>query len=264
MPPCPADTDEAAHSPHPCPYPLAQPCRCSQPTRGSLSNTATAGLLPEAVTHRERPLQTKLPRPHAQEPGDSPSPSSRTAASLGRGRAGRPRARGWGGRGLPPPPSPEGDGAPPRPATDTAPAAASAGPAAPRGSAPVETGSPKGAPPPLEAGIGPRFPGLSLRAARGERGLQRLARPRPEVARFPPSPPRARRRRRRKKHLRRALPGWGEAGGRLPSLAAPPRRGTGCEALEPSPLGAAAPAKPSPPSPDSIPPPPAPRAAAEP
>lgn len=99
MPPCPADTDEAAHSPHPCPYPLAQPCRCSQPTRGSLSNTATAGLLPEAVTHRERPLPTKLPRPHAQEPGDSPSPSSRTAASLGRGRAGRPRARGWGGGG---------------------------------------------------------------------------------------------------------------------------------------------------------------------
>lgn len=46
-------------------------------------------------------------------------------------------------------------------------------------------------------GIGPRFPGLSLRAARGDRGLQRPARPRPQVASFPCRP---------------SEPGGGEAG----------------------------------------------------
>lgn len=56
-----------------------------------------------------------------------------------------------------------------------------------------ERPSPRGA----AGGIGPRFPGLSLRAARGDRGLQRPARPRPQVASFPCRP---------------SEPGGGEAG----------------------------------------------------
>lgn len=79
----------------------------------------------------------------------------------------------------------------PSPRRALAPCSGAQGPPArrERSAAAPQGPSPGGAAPcPAEGGIGPRFPGLSLRAARGDRGLQRPVRPRPEVASFPRRP----------------------------------------------------------------------------
>lgn len=134
---------------------------------------------------------------------------SRPRESSGRGPV--PAARCPGGRGAPgtqrPRPRPAMDTAlggpalpgaarcerslrgrqpPPRRSKVSAPSQRSAGPRARRekNAATPQRPSPRGA----AGGIGPRFPGLSLRAARGDRGLQRPARPRPQVASFPCRP----------------------------------------------------------------------------
>lgn len=88
-----------------------------------------------------------------------------------------------------------------------------------------ERPSPRGA----LGGIGPRFPGLSLRAARGDRGLQRPARPRPQVASFPCRPPEPGGGKREEAPAAGAagVGGGGQPGGRAPQ----PLPGRGCRAF---------------------------------
>lgn len=230
---CP-DPTARQYTAQPCPHHIPQqPCRCSQgrqaKPRPSVNNQVSKPLASETSLHRAAEDLCDSPEGSCPPDGERAFPAAarplRAAPAGGQqGRAGGP---------LPAASCPRGRGAAgtqrprPRPAMDTAlggpalpcpgrrdtsgPSGAGSSLAAARRSlsprrgargprawreksaATPERPSPRGA----AGGIGPRFPGLSLRAARGDRGLQRPARPRPQVASFPCRP---------------SEPGGGEAG----------------------------------------------------